>query len=168
MTDEMRFPPRLVCAALNIPAGTLATWANRGMLRNFDAAHTTPGKARMFTMRDALALALLKAGDVTEYVELPDYAPTAARDWMKHRPYLRELHIRYSDKTTSIRYNDDIMESPPPSDWQRGWSYNLDDIFGQAEERLLAFAPESADAIAAEEAREAAEPLLPTIKKVRT
>jgi hypothetical protein len=136
--DDVLFPPRLVCAALDIPHGTLGSWAARGHLANFDAAFASRGKARQFTLKDALSLALLRDAGSEVPVELSGFAPDAVEHWMKYRGKVRELIIGYSegpDSASFIRYNDDVMREPKPH-WTRAWSYNLDDILGRAEQAL--------------------------------
>lgn len=45
-----------VCATLGVSHGTLNSWAHAGFFRQFDAAVTTPGKARRFSFNDLLRL----------------------------------------------------------------------------------------------------------------
>src|SRR5437762_3383898 len=50
------FAAKQVCAALRVSHGTLNSWAHAGYFRQFDAAVTTPGKARKFSFEDLLRL----------------------------------------------------------------------------------------------------------------
>jgi hypothetical protein len=54
------FTAKAVCAALDIPHGTLNSWAFHGLFKGLDAAKTKPGKARRFTLADLFRLAILK------------------------------------------------------------------------------------------------------------
>lgn len=58
--DRPTFTSSAVCAALDLPRGTLNSWAFKGAMRHFDSANTTAGLARQFTLRDVLALAIIK------------------------------------------------------------------------------------------------------------
>jgi hypothetical protein len=82
MIHPPTYSPRTVCRALNINPGTLGQWANRDYLRGFDGERTVQGKARQFSLRDFLALALIKhfsdRNDVIWIVSLPGIAPEVA------------------------------------------------------------------------------------------
>jgi hypothetical protein len=52
------FAAKQVCAALGVPHGTLNSWAHMGFFREFDAATTTPGKARKFSLDDLFLLSI--------------------------------------------------------------------------------------------------------------
>jgi MerR HTH family regulatory protein len=54
------FTPKQVCAALEIPHGTLNSWAHSGVLLGFDAELTEPGKARRYSFADLTRLSLMK------------------------------------------------------------------------------------------------------------
>ena len=54
------FTAKAVCAALDVPRGTLGSWAYHGHFKDLDAAKTKPGKARKFTVDDLIRLAILK------------------------------------------------------------------------------------------------------------
>jgi DNA-binding transcriptional MerR regulator len=60
MSDAPTFSAKQVCAALDVPHGTLNSWAHFGYFKGFDASETTPGKARKFTLRDLVKLATIK------------------------------------------------------------------------------------------------------------
>lgn len=49
-----------VCQALDVPSGTLNSWAYHGWFKGFDAEKTVKGKARQFTVEDLMRLAVLK------------------------------------------------------------------------------------------------------------
>jgi DNA-binding transcriptional MerR regulator len=53
------FAAKQVCAALGVPHGTLNSWAHAGFFREFDAATTTPGKARRFSLNDLVRLSIM-------------------------------------------------------------------------------------------------------------
>jgi hypothetical protein len=54
------FTAKEVCAALNVPRGTLNSWAHAGYFKQFDTPATNQGKARIFTWNDLLRLAIFK------------------------------------------------------------------------------------------------------------
>jgi hypothetical protein len=171
MTDMDRLPPRVVCAALDIPIGTLGTWAKRGYFANFDAAVTSKGQARLFTLTDALALALVKAASKYSLLHLPElssFAPNAAEDWLTHRGAVRELVVRYypaERDMASIRYNDDAMKDPPEAGAEVAFTLNLDVILGNAHEALKARLRQP-DAVASDLKMEELNPSLTEISRV--
>jgi len=142
---DVRFTPKTIVAALGIPHATINTWAHRGLLADMDAAETRKGKARSFTMSDCLALALLREAALRgiDVPELAGWASKAADAWLKQPLKIRELHIRYSPGAdgqgeSSIRYNDDVHEAPPPDDWIVMCSFNLSRLWFKAQNDLLA------------------------------
>jgi hypothetical protein len=54
------FTPKQICAALEIPHGTLNSWAHSGFFRGFDSESTEPGKARRYSLGDLTRLSLMK------------------------------------------------------------------------------------------------------------
>lgn len=81
--SELTFTPRQVCIALNVPHGTLNSWAHAGLFKGLDAEKTVPGKARKFTLRDLRYLAvmaeLLYIGMSAERARY--YAAYCVRNW---------------------------------------------------------------------------------------
>lgn len=55
------FTAKQVCAALEIPRGTLNAWAHSGYLFGFDAEFTRPGKARLYSFDDIFRLSIMKS-----------------------------------------------------------------------------------------------------------
>lgn len=150
MTEERDtlYPPRIVSSALGIPAGTLATWAKRGWMANFDAAFAEGrGKPRMFSLSDILALALLKvaSSNGTTQPEIISYAPSAADDFLSHPDRLTHLIVRWYPDSCSIRYNDDIMKEPAEPNPTLTISFDVRSIFTAAAHAIRA-AAKSADA----------------------
>lgn len=58
--DPPTFTPKQVCAALEIPHGTLNSWAHVGILEGYDAEFTRKGKARHYSVRDLIRLSMIK------------------------------------------------------------------------------------------------------------
>lgn len=175
MTDveEPLFPPGMVSQALNIPAGTLATWARRGWMANFDAAFAEGrGKPRMFTLPDVLALALLKfASDHgTTQPEIISYAPKAAEDYLDHPDHLTHLVVRWyrEPSSCSIRYNDNIMKDPPDPNPEFMVSFDLKAIFGEARRAIEAEAKAKAATLERRRRLEEISPTLPKISRTFT
>ncbi|WP_119831956.1 hypothetical protein [Azospirillum cavernae] len=52
--------PRLARQAANVGVSTMNSWAHRGYFDAFDGVQTTPGKARPFTVLDAIRLNVMK------------------------------------------------------------------------------------------------------------
>jgi hypothetical protein len=134
---EKSYPPRVVCRLLNIPPGTLATWASRRYFDNFDGQTGARGKARMFSRADVLALALIKAASDWSLmpVSLPGFSPKAARFYLANPARITELVIQQwpePEARTAIRYNDDVMQKPRDTTSSVTITYNLAKIFGDA------------------------------------
>lgn len=74
-TEGRTFSAKQVCAVLGVPSGTFFSWAHHGLFARLDAAVTTQGKARRFTFKDLIRLAISK--------QLLDFgvATTKAREW---------------------------------------------------------------------------------------
>jgi hypothetical protein len=109
------FAARDVCHAIDVPHGTLNSWAHYGLFKDLDAAKTTPGKARRFTLADLYRLAILK--------QLIDFGISAerARQWstlcVKYMdlagPSLSEMHVLIYRETEMVHLGD-LMDGPPP------------------------------------------------------
>lgn len=171
--DETRYPPRIVCAALDIPHGTLSTWAKRGLLANFSVAFAQRGKARLFNAEDVLALALIKAASDYQVlpVELSSFASAAADQFMRHPDHIREVSIRYyqgSDLKVSIRYNDDVMTDPPEEGAVVTITFDVRAIFTKAIASLKARMEMRPHMVTAETRIEEVDPLLGEISRTWT
>ena len=172
MTDEQeKFPPRVVCRVLDIPAGTLATWADRGYFANFDAAFAERGKARLFSRKDVLALALIKSASTYGVLtsEISAFAPMAAEAVLRHGPSVRELIVRQyegENSATSIRYNDDVMADPPEAGAVVTISLNLTHIFDKAVKALEQEIANRAASIKMETRLEEVDPTLTSISRI--
>jgi hypothetical protein len=110
---EPTFTAKDVCQALNVPHGTLNSWAFHGWFVGLDAEKTTPGKARRFSLRDLFQLAIMK--------QLVDIGLLAekARNWadicVRHMDqwYFTEFHaLRYPDDDEWVIHLDDFREPP--------------------------------------------------------
>jgi hypothetical protein len=137
-----RYPPSVVCAALGIPSGTLGTWAKRGLLANFDAAFAKRGKPRSFTLKDALALALIRKASTNDFVPpaIAHYAPLAAGDWIEAPGRITELtYLYYEGKGQTIRYDDAFMQNPADPGWDVRLSFNIGAIFKKTEALLRCY-----------------------------
>ncbi|BGE84653.1 MULTISPECIES: hypothetical protein [Methylosinus] len=172
MTDQSEtFPPRVICRVLDIPQGTLATWADRGYFANFDAAFAERGKARLFSRKDVLALALIKCASTYGVLtsEISSFAPMAAEAVLHYGPNIRELIIRQYEgesSATSIRYNDDVMADPPEADAVVTISLNLTHIFNKAMKALDQEVANRAASIKMETRLEEVDPTLTSISRV--
>ncbi len=141
MSDPVTFSPSIVCQALNIPPGTLAAWAARGRFTGFDAAKTSQGRARQFSLADALALSLIKVASDRgiERPELLSFVRSAALEWLRHPKAVRELSLfdyPAPNGGTDLRYNDSVMKSKPAPGWTDRITFNLTDIFSRAQTAL--------------------------------
>jgi hypothetical protein len=58
--SKTKFAAAEACTALNIPRGTLNSWAFNGLLKNLSGEKTSPGKARKFSRADLLHLAIMR------------------------------------------------------------------------------------------------------------
>jgi hypothetical protein len=60
MEQSPTFTAGDVCRALDVPRGTLNSWAHHGWFEGFDSQETTPRKARQFTLPDLIRLAIIR------------------------------------------------------------------------------------------------------------
>jgi hypothetical protein len=154
-SPEPTYALSVISKALDIPPGTLATWARRGWMANFHAAKERQrGRAQQFDQADVLALALIRLGSEHGVTapELIAYFPTAVRDYLDHPEEIRQLIIGWSTEPRrpdrgdhpdrgrrshcSIRYNDDIMKEPAAHEPEVAVTFNLKAIFGAALDAL--------------------------------
>ncbi len=135
--NDVRFPPRIVCKALDLSHGTISTWMKKGVIRNLDAQRTTKGKSREFTVADVLALALVKfAIRVNRNTKLiGHYAHVAAEDYITSG--IRHLWVIHSDEKITIDY------AERPADLGvAAVHFDLSVIFGDARYAILKAAAE--------------------------
>jgi len=141
---EPTFTARDVCRALDVPHGTLNSWAFHGWFVGLDAEKTTPGKARRFTLSDLFRLAILKY--------LVEFGINAyrARDWAKHcvkymdRAPVSEMHILvYRDDHYTIHLGD-LMRKPVSSGALLRLTIYPAEIVHALKERLGVSAPQGA------------------------
>lgn len=104
-----------VTRALEVPSGTLNSWAFRGLFKDLDAAKTAPGKARRFTLADLFRLAIMK-----RLLEL-GVAADQARGWatmcvrnMDETP-ISEMHVLIYKDSLMVHLGD-VMDEPLPPD----------------------------------------------------
>lgn len=166
--EDVLYPPRIVSKALSIPAGTLATWAKRGWMANLDAAFAEGrGKARMFTLRDVLALALIKyASDKgTTQPEIISYAPDAADAFLRHPDQIKHLIVRWYQQPSkcAIRFDDELHDTPADPDADFIVMFNIRSIFDAAA-KLITAAAKTED-IETETSIEKIRPSLPPIER---
>ena len=136
MNDD-RFPPRIVCKALDLSHGTISTWMKKRIIGNLDAERTTKGKSREFTVGDVLALALVKfAIRVKQNTRLIGYyARVAAEDYITHG--IRHLWVIHSGEMIRIDY------AERPTDLgEIAVHFDLSVIFGDARYKILKAAAE--------------------------
>jgi hypothetical protein len=169
-TAEPTFTAKRVCTALDAPHGTLNSWAHHfpGFFRNLDAATTRPGKAREYSLKDLIRLAIFK--------QLIDFRMTGERattwadlciEYMdRYGPHITEMHVfLYSaDDHEEIRFNQDVMNSPVTPGWVLRLSISLIPIIDELKARL-----ESSQevALAAEDKTEAEPDGTRRVEKVR-
>lgn len=106
------FAAKDVCRALNVPHGTLNSWAFHGFFKGLDAEKTTPGKARRFTLADLFRLGILN------YLMSFGISAERARVWamqcvsyMDHAP-LSEMTISVYRDHDEIRLDGELMSEP--------------------------------------------------------
>jgi hypothetical protein len=95
-----------VIRGLDIPHGTLNSWAFKGLFQGLDAEKTTPGKARKFTLDDLYRLSIMKW--MMDFGISSERAHSWAIDCVK---YMNEAPI---SKMIVLAYED-------------GWAIRLDD-----------------------------------------
>jgi hypothetical protein len=152
-TPDSTFSPGLISQALRIPAGTLSTWARRGWMANFDAASAQGrGKAREFTLADALALSLIKIistvgiknappdkeGEYTGADTIVSCAPTAAKAYLEDPRRITGLWIRWYKNGNEISIG--FSDTPPKPNPEATASFNLTSIFEKALREITAVA----------------------------
>jgi DNA-binding transcriptional MerR regulator len=108
------FAARDVCRAIDVPHGTLNSWAHHGLFKGLDAAKTTAGRARRFTLSDLYRLAILK--------QLIDFGISAenARQWstlcvqyMDQAP-VSEMHVLIYRDGPMVHLGELMNEPIPP------------------------------------------------------
>jgi len=125
--------------AAGVSTTTIAAWASRGRLLNFDAKFGVKGRSTQYSKRDVLALALIQTATScsVESPELLGCATTTADDWLRHRGQITELVVRrYPKNHTSIRYNDSAMMAPAEPGALVTTTLGLNEIFGPTLEAL--------------------------------
>lgn len=111
MRKEQRFTAKDVCAAVQVPHGTLNSWAYKGLFRHLSAAQTTPGKARRFTFRDILVLAIMK--QLLDFGFGANFAVAWSAECVTALDYQKsETHLWFGPDGTTVRYDD---RAPAPS-----------------------------------------------------
>jgi hypothetical protein len=105
------FIAKQVCAALDVSHGTLNSWAHAGFFREFDAATTTPGKARKFSFNDLFRLLL------SVYCSDFGFAPATSRKLsnlaLDNSDYLRIRIVQYADNSEDILLDDQQYKDNP-------------------------------------------------------
>jgi hypothetical protein len=107
-----------VCKALGLSHNGLNAWARQGILKNWPAEKTVPGKARRFTVEDVTFLAIFKT--ITDFgVPLAlskSWADECCTFWNSLAPQMTEYTQLIRNGYIWVRrLNDDIMlEAAPP------------------------------------------------------
>jgi hypothetical protein len=108
------FRARDVCQAIGLPVGTLSSWKQARVLHNLTAGQTSQGKARKFTVEDAVYLAITKA--ITETGIAIESAATWASLCLRYMddwgPAITEFDILFYEDDLVVRVNDDLMVEP--------------------------------------------------------
>jgi hypothetical protein len=131
------FVAKDVCHALDIPHGTLNSWAFHGLFRDLDAATTKPGRPRKFTLADLFRLAIAKS--------LLDFGISGenARSWSTlcvsymDQAKITEMWILIYRDFVQVHIVGDLegLELPPPGALLRLTIYPLE-IVKELQERL--------------------------------
>ena len=110
---EPAFTAKEVCAALDVPRGTLNWWAHGGYMSGLGASRVTAGKKRQFPLKAVVALAIMK-----QLVAL-GIALENASDWAKFavlyfdgNPTMSEFHI-YLTASGAVAFPEIRDESAP-------------------------------------------------------
>jgi hypothetical protein len=141
MRTPKRRPPtftaKMVCIALDVPRGTLGSWAYHGHFKDLDAAKTRPGKARKFTVDDLIRLAILKL--------LLDFGISgeSARSWSTlcvnymNQAKVTEMNVLvYRNGEMQVHLVGHLeMDPPPPGELMRLTLYPVE-IMNTLKERL--------------------------------
>jgi hypothetical protein len=134
------FTATKVCEALNVPRGTLGSWAYHypDFFRRLDAGTTVAGKARQYTLKDLFRLAIFR--------HLLDFGIKGERatswssfcvEYMDRFEGITEMHIfLYPDEHEETRFNNDAMTSAVTPGWNLRLSISLLSIIQGVKVRL--------------------------------
>jgi hypothetical protein len=165
LKPDQKFPPRAVQRALLIPSGTLSTWARNGWMTNFDVAmRQGRGKAKLFSVSDVLALALIKfCSDrgITQTSVICN-APEVADAYLQHGPQITEVTFLWYRDMESVRFNDEVMKDPADPGALLRITINVQEIFDAA---LRAIDQEVPADVEREARLEEIDPSLPDIRR---
>jgi hypothetical protein len=103
-----------VCQALDVPHGTLNSWAYHGWFEGLDAEKTTPGKARRFTLADLFRLAIIKY--LVEFGITAERARPWALQCVKYMDQVpvSEMHVLIYRDNQMFHLGELMREPPPP------------------------------------------------------
>lgn len=141
---EPMFPPRVVCAATDIPAPTIQHWIRAGEVGDYDFIRFEPsgmgGTGRKFSIADVHGLGLRRRfADIglTGVKTLMQRSHKIATDYLANYPHVKELNLRwYTSGQLLFGYDDHLMDTPIPEGWVGYLKIDLVQIFDEISEAL--------------------------------